>query len=320
MSHNSRLTIKNLLGFLTILIFSIITANASVNFDYDRKADFGVFRPSTGNWHSYSTESESFLTTQWGLSTDVIVPADYDGDGLTDIAVWRPKNGVWYVRGSRDQEFFAVQWGTITPVLFGAVSDIPVPADYDGDGHADFAVWRPADGVWYVLESTQGFNSLYAKYFQWGRLGDIPVPADYDGDGKTDFAVFRSSENRWYIFQSATQKWTQTTFGEAGNDLLLPADYTGDGKADIAVYRKGIWYIRRSHDEQIETHFFGLTTDKPVPADFDGDGKTDIAVYRDGTWFIYESSTSNLKVFYYGTATDIPLNSINIRQSIVPIP
>ncbi len=313
-------------GLFVFLCFSAAEKiDAFPDFDYDGKADFSVFRQSDRTWYAYSTESETSSSFQWGLPTDVLVPADYDGDGLTDFAVWRPSNGTWYVHRSRDNQLFAIQWGSVpvTPPpgsISLVASDVPVPADYDGDGLADFAVWRPENGVWYVLQSTDGYNPIYAKYYQWGKLGDVPVQADYDGDGKTDIAVFCSTENRWYIRLSGSKKQYSVDFGRAGADLLVPADYTGDKKADIAVYRNGIWFIRRSEDNQLETRQFGISTDKPVPADYDGDGKTDLAVYRTGFWYILESSTGRFRSFNYGLASDIPLPALNAKESIVAVP
>jgi hypothetical protein len=305
-------------GFLILLGFA--KADAQAYFDYDPKADLGVFRPSEGNWYSFSSESLTSKTTRWGLATDVLVPADYDGDGLTDFAVWRPETGTWYVLRSRDGQYQYVNWGTRINVPFGVISDEPVPADYDGDGHADFAVWRPSTGTWYVLKSSSGFNPKYAQYFNWGKLGDIPVPADYDADGKTDFAVFRSTENRWYVYQSSNGAWKTSQFGQAGYDLLVPADYTGDEKADFAIYRQGTWLIQDSATNEIYTFRFGLATDTPVPADYNGDGLTDLGVFRDGTWYVEETITGRTTVFNYGMAGDIPISSHQVRPSIVPIP
>ena len=45
------------------------------------------------------------------------------------------------------------------------------PADYNGDGKADVAVFRPSNGTWYYLPTGGGG---YVG-FQWGNGADIPL-------------------------------------------------------------------------------------------------------------------------------------------------
>src|SRR5215471_9298027 len=67
-----------------------------------------------------------------------------------------------------------------------------LPADFDGDGIADPAVYRPSNGTWYALKSSSGYSSGDYLTVQAGLTGD-PMPGDFDGDNKTDIANYRST-------------------------------------------------------------------------------------------------------------------------------
>ena len=267
--------------------------------------DFALLQPAPAtlgdSYHFVLASSDGRVTGgQWGGPGDLPLPADYSGDGRADLAVFRPREGgqqgLWYVRRSTDLNTIRVQWGS------AEVADLPVPADYDGDGATDFAVWRPDEGEWFVIASASGASTGT----RFGRLPGKPVPADYDGDGRADLALYDSGF--WQIFASRDGA-IDLRLGE-GLELPVPGDYDGDGRTDLAVYSPlaGYWRILLSSSGDLRTRQWGGPGDVPVPADFDGDGKTDVAVWRPATgiWWIVESATSSIRSVQWGGAGDRP--------------
>ncbi len=234
----------------------------------------------------------SFANALGSVVTQNKARFDFDGDRSSDVAVFRPSDGNWYYIASGN--------GTAKAVHFGQLGDVPVAADYDGDGKTDPAVYR--GGQWYVLGSSTGFTSM-----SFGLATDVPQAGDFDGDRKADFAVFRPSNGTWYIMGSSTG-FKAVQFGTSG-DKPAAADFDGDNKTDPAVFRpsNGTWYLLRSTGGFSGIQF-GTNGDLPVQGDYDGDGKADVAVYRPsvGTWFTM-GSTQGFRATQFGISTDTPV-------------
>ena len=227
----------------------------------------------------------------------------------TDLAVFRRVNGggaVWYIP---DQ----------APLSFGLPGDEPVPADYDGDGKADLAVYRPTTGTWYVALSSTGFATV--STIQWGLPGDVPVPGDFDGDHRADITVFRPSTGIWYILYSASNYSTSFAlhWGVLG-DVPIAADFSGDGFDDPTVFRASdatFWTYNPvsmlgSSQQQGSPGDLAVVQRPRRPvvatADFDGDLRADVTVFRpsDGNWFTRHSYSDYVttQVIQWGLSGD----------------
>lgn len=188
-------------------------------------------------------------------------------------------------------------------------------ADFDGDGKADIAIYRPNTAQWIYRQS----SNLGVESVTWGLAGgaDIPVNGDFDGDGFSDPAVYRPSTAQWFVKGSLNNDFSVITWGLAGgSDVPVPADYDGDGATDRAIFRPSTaqFIIRKSSTgtAQVETWGVQLTAGEvPVPGDYDGDTLADVAIYRRSTaqWIVKRSSDGATSVITWGQAggSDVPI-------------
>ncbi len=274
---------------------------AKFDFDGDGSSDISVFRRSDRYWYLKQSTSGA-VYTQWGLSTDVPVAADYDFDNKTDVAVFRDSS--WLAFGSS----FGYTW-----VVHGQAGDKPMIGDFNNDGKSDWAVRRITSGVvnWFISRGGAAWQVPVDTMNITDELqDDKPVVGDFDGDHRDEIGAFRDGTWRTRDFGSGAPT-SSFRWGSAG-DIPVPADYDGDGQTDYAVFRPstGVWWINQS-TQGVFVARFGLQGDIPVPADYDGDGKVDIAIFRDGQWWQYLSSTSSASVVNWGTAGDIPIPAQN---------
>jgi hypothetical protein len=114
--------------------------------------------------------------------------------------------------------------------------DVPVSADFDGDGQADPGTYTTLTGEWRLFLSSYGYRA--SEPMLWGTPEDMPVPADYDGDGRADLAVFRPASGTWSIVASnnGTPSRLEIPWGRLG-DTPIAFDYDKDGRADLALRR-----------------------------------------------------------------------------------
>lgn len=155
----------------------------------DGRTDPALYRPGTGTWLIYDLGSgRIFLAKVGGKAGDIPVPGNWDGDaaGRTEPAVMNSTTGEWIYALRRANGIWKAD--KKTRFKFGETGDIPVPADFLGDGHLQPAVYRPTEGIWLI-------SKLYQVNL--GGAGMIPLAADWDGQGRALATVFDPATGIW---------------------------------------------------------------------------------------------------------------------------
>jgi hypothetical protein len=236
--------------------------------------------------------------------------------GATDLTLTLPISFTAAFTGTKNLYLFAIDAAGQHTTLYQQLGTYTVSfapprrtaGDFDGDGIADLALFRPGNGNWKLRYSTLDFASGPDLVF--GLSTDKPVPGDYDGDGRIDVAVYRPSNGIWYVIYSSTGALVQLQWG-VETDVPVPADFTGDGRTDLAVWRPstGVWFIFDLSTGTYTSRQWGVSTDIPLTGDYDGDRKADVVAFRpsNGYWYVFYSTTQTYAVLQWGISTDIPL-------------
>ncbi len=192
--------------------------------DGDLKTDPSCFNSNHGTWYSGAT-TKGFYQNNFGLSPlDIPVFADIDGDKQADYVIYKPDTNLLeaYLSTKSFNKFDHLK------LIIGNKNSRLVPADYDGDGKVDLALWTPSTGEWEIAYAKDLLISniisgspppafvgcgvppqpqgetptplCATKKFKLGRAGDIPMPGDYNGDGINEIAVYNTSTGWLEIF------------------------------------------------------------------------------------------------------------------------
>jgi hypothetical protein len=95
--------------------------------------------------------------------------------------------------------------------------DLPAPADYDGDGKADVAIYRRGEGTLWYRPSKGGPDASVPGI---GGPRSVPVPADYDGDGVADAATYDRIDGSFTVRPSGSGAITTVALG--GRETMTP--------------------------------------------------------------------------------------------------
>jgi len=275
----------------------------AADLDGDGKDELIVYRPRTSEWFALIDGVTKTFTPFEHSETERSIPfaADIDGDGRAELIVFRRL-------ASGDGVFEAeLKDGTDLLAVVGSVSTegtiLPVLADMDGDGRADFAVQSSGQSVqWFSTSGGKIESSGEAiradSVFGFRRCGSAGASLVVSGTQITEQLLVtpESAALRTAI------KNAISPFGAFGNENATPLTLLRRDKRNAAAS-----WLRRSANGFAEVYaplpdLFGYQTSAHLSSLFD----SELLNYGDGVWFS-QNPSGELSLAHWGRAGDVPV-------------
>lgn len=285
---------------------------------------------------------------------------DFDGDGKEDIVLFRP-TGKLDLQDSGGGDFSEIDWivyhsgagytgpvtghgyfnlGTEGPSSSGGgvgsgtfanisrADDIPIPADYDRDGLADYAVFQPSSGKIKIAFSSREYSIIWDYFLgseftdATGYAGFVAIPGSYGNPLLTPSSPVRYEDRRIgvAIFRTAAVNISPTDRYEVR--VIIPPDVAtvlAGLPATSSVDHGTPYTIPVTVPDPIIKPRPGMSA-VPAFADYDKDGETEIG------WVSWSAGnpTRHIGGQLYGTnsfetndgpANDLRMNPFDIAVS-----
>ena len=188
---------------------------------------------------------------------------------------------------SFDRGVWTIEQPTGAPLrlALGVPGDLPIAADWEGDGLLAPGVYRPSLNRWFIDRHLTGRPDLVFS-LPGMRPGDLPVAGAWEGRAAGP-GFYRPADLSWHLFRSPASPAEDFPVVHLGSPDAIPlaGDWDGDGRATPGFYRPGgsVTLVNALAD-QVPLWSYTLAPGAPVVANWTGAGVDTVNTTRDGHW------------------------------------